>query len=307
MIERKFVKEKLKRLKTKEYLEKKLEKAGVVDVDIQRTTLSTRIGISAERPGIVIGRKGSGIRELSEEIEKEIGIENPQIEVTDVQNPNLHPKVITNYIKRSLERGNRPRRVAKAALSKVMRSGAMGAEIIIDGTSGKGGRSRKERAFAGYLKKAGESVKQVREAKEQAKLKQGALGITVRIVPPDVVFPDKVVIKKPSGIEEIAEETTPTKEEKKAAEKEQTSKGMEELSEEVKATKSEDKTTKEALKEVAEDTISNSLEKEDKPKKKKTTKKKTTKKKATKEDKPKEKVKKKEEDEKEKKAEKKSE
>ena len=290
MIERKFIKESMKRLKTKEFVEKKLEKAGIIDVDIQRTTLSTRIGITAERPGLVIGRKGGGIKDLAEQIEKQIGIENPQIEVTDVSQPNLQPKVITNYIKRALERGNKPKRVAKAAISKIMKSGAMGAEVLIIGTSGKGGRSRKEREFAGYMKKAGDSVKQIRVAKEQAKLKQGALGITVRIVPPDVIFPDKIIIKKASGLKELAEEAIPTQEETKAAEQEKTSKGLEKLAEEVKSTKAEEKTTKEALKIVAEDTISDSLEKDKKPKKKtvkkKATAKKTATKKTTKEKKP---------------------
>ena len=84
MIERKFIKESIKRLKTKEYVKKTLEKAGIVDVDIQRTTLNTRIGIVAERPGLVIGRKGSSIKELSEAVEKNLGIENPQVEVADV-------------------------------------------------------------------------------------------------------------------------------------------------------------------------------------------------------------------------------
>ena len=270
MIERKFIKEAMKRLKTKEYIEQKLEKAGIVDVKIQRTTMNTRIGIVAERPGIVIGRKGASIKDIGKEIEEKIGIENPQIEVTDIKNPDLQPKVITNYIKNALERGNKPKKVAKYALSRIMRAGAMGAEVIIKGTSGKGGRSRKERAFAGYMKKAGDSTKQVREAKEQAKLKQGALGIVVRIVPPEVIFPDKITIKK-TGLEEIEEEIQPTPTEKKAAEKEKESKGIEEIAEEVKPTKPEEKTTKETLKETAEKII------EEEKKEKKTTKKRTTK------------------------------
>ncbi len=280
MIERKFIKESMKRLKTKQYIEDKLKRAGIVDVQIQRTTMNTRIGIIAERPGLVIGRKGAGIKEISEEIEKTIGIENPQIEVTDVKNPDLNPRVITNYIKSALERGNKPKKVAKYALSRIMKAGAMGAEVIIKGTTGKGGRSRKERAFAGYLKKAGEPVEQIREAKEQAKLKQGALGIIVRIVPPEVIFPDKIVIKK-TGLEEITEETTPTTTEKEAAEKETESKGIEEIAEEAKPTKEEEKTTKEVLKEVAEEaTKEKKKETKAKPKEKKE-KKTTSKKKKT--------------------------
>jgi len=139
----------------------------------------------------------------------------------------------------------------KIALSKVMGAGAMGAEIIVDGTQSKGSRSRKLRESAGYIKKAGDSVKLVKEAKEQAVLKQGVLGITVKIVPPNVVFPDKIIIKKESGLVELAEEITPTPEEKKAAEKEKST-GVKELAEEVKPTKAEKETAKEALKEVTE-------------------------------------------------------
>jgi len=275
MIERKFIKEATKRLKTKQYIEKKLERAGIIDVKIQRTTMATRIGIVAERPGLVIGRKGAGIKEIATQIEKEIGIENPQIEVTDIKKPNLEPRVITNYIKNALERGNKPKKVAKYALSRIMKAGAMGAEVIIKGTSGKGGRSRKERAFAGYMKKAGEAVKQVKEAKEQAKLKQGALGIIVRIVPPEVIFPDKIIIKK-SGLEEVIEETQPSEEEIKAAEQAVESEGIKEVAEEIKPTKAEEKTTKKALKETAEKIIEKKEDKKTKPKKK-TTSKKTTK------------------------------
>lgn len=294
MIERKFIKESLKRLKTKNYIEEKLKKAGIVDVKIQRTTMATRIGIAAERPGLVIGRKGAGIKEISSEIEEKIGIENPQIEVTDIKNPDLNPRVITNYIKNALERGNKPKRVTKYALSRIMKAGAMGAEVIIKGTSGKGGRSRKERAFAGYLKKAGQAVEQVRESKAQAKLKQGALGIIVRIVPPEVVFPDKIIIKK-TGLEEVAEETAPTTTEEKAAEKAVESKGVEELSEEVKPTTEEEKTTKEALEEVAEKTT----KKEEKKKKQTRDKKSATKQKQAKNIKAKKEGKKNKEDEKE--------
>lgn len=196
MIEKKFIEESLKRQKAKEYIKKTLSKAGIIDVNIQRTTLNTRIIIAAERPGIVIGRKGKGILELTQTIENELGIQNPQIELADIGNPDLEPSVIARWIARMLERGYKSKRAMQRALFKIKKAGAMGAEIVIKGTMHKGLKAKQERITFGYLKKAGDSVKHIKKANTQAKLKQGVLGITVSIVPPDVVFPDKIDIKQ---------------------------------------------------------------------------------------------------------------
>lgn len=194
MIEKKFIDESLKRQMAKDYIRKEMAKAGIIDVNIQRTTLNTRIIIAAERPGIVIGRKGRGIVELTQTIESKLGIKNPQIELADIGNPDLEPSVVARWIARMLERGYKGKRAMQRALDKIKRSGAMGAEILIKGTVRKGLKARQERVFFGYMKKSGDSVKNIREAKTQAHLKQGVLGITVRIVPPNVVFPDKINI-----------------------------------------------------------------------------------------------------------------
>ncbi|MEM0372661.1 MAG: 30S ribosomal protein S3 [archaeon] len=252
MIERKFIKESIKRVKAKDYIKKTLEKAGIIDVDIQRTTLNTRIGVVAERPGLVIGRKGGSIKDLSDAMERDLGIENPQIEVADVSRPNLEPAVVARMIKRMIEKGMKPKKVLKAAAFKVMSAGAQGTEIIIDGSPSKGMRSKKDRIQVGYIKKAGDAVKFIREARDQALQKQGIMGITVRIVPPEVVFPDKITLKKET-IAEIAEETEPTAGEKKAAESVALESGVAELSEEVKPTPAEKETAAEALKEVAKE------------------------------------------------------
>ncbi|MFH0986485.1 MAG: 30S ribosomal protein S3 [Candidatus Micrarchaeota archaeon] len=205
MIERKFIKESIKRLKAKRHIMKVLEKAGIVEVEVQRTTLATRIGIKAERPGIVIGKGGSSIQAITNSLEKDIGIENPKIEVSEVENPSGNPFVIARWVKRMLERGMKSKVVTKRAVSRVMDAGAMGVEIIVDGTVSKGNRSKKERCSQGYIKKAGDPVKMIKVAKIQAVLKQGVIGITVRIVPKGLVFPDKIDIKKLKIAKELKE------------------------------------------------------------------------------------------------------
>jgi small subunit ribosomal protein S3 len=115
--------------------------------------------------------------------------------------------VMARRISGSIERGINPRRVINFALEKIMQAGARGAEIIIAGKLiGKGGKAKKERISAGYLKKAGDMTKLVRVAQAQALKKAGTIGITVKIIPPDVVFPDKVDITKAVFTEEKKKE-----------------------------------------------------------------------------------------------------
>lgn len=200
MIERKFVGEAVKKLRVSDFVRKELEKAGIVDVSVQRTTLATRVSVTAERPGLIIGKKGKNIKDLAEAISKELSIENPQVDVSDVEQSSLEPTIIARWIARMLERGYKPKRVVYRAKDRVMGAGAMGVEIVIKGKiHGKGAKARKERVIGGYLKKSGESVKNVRVAQAKALLKQGIIGVTVKIVPPGVVFPDKIDVKKALG------------------------------------------------------------------------------------------------------------
>lgn len=213
MIERKFIRDGLTATKVDAYLKKHLKRAGYIEVDIQKTPVTTRIAIQVERPGLVIGRKGSSIQALTKTLEKEFGFENVQIKVADVPIPELNESVMAKRIANSLERGMNFRRVLHWTLEKIMKAGAKGAEIVISGKIiGKGGKARHERVSAGYLKKAGESSKLVRTAQTQAIKKAGIVGVTVSIVPPEVVFPDKVDIKKALSQLQGGEANEPTTE-----------------------------------------------------------------------------------------------
>lgn len=196
MIERKFVKEGLNRSKLNAYLRQKLKKAGYVGVRIQKTPVMTRLAIRVERPGLVIGRKGSTIRELTNTIENKFGLDNVQIKVDEIPVPELNSAIMARRIAASLEKGMNFRRILHWSLEKIMKAGAIGAEIVVSGKLvGKGGKARTERVSDGYLKKAGESAKLVDVAHTQAIKKAGIIGVTVRIVPPSVSFPDKVDVK----------------------------------------------------------------------------------------------------------------
>lgn len=210
MIERKFITENMKKIGVEDYLKKELEKCGIISLDIQRTPVVTRIGIKAERPGLIIGKKGKNINDIAMMIERELGIEKPQIEVVDITNPSLEPMIIARGIAKSLEKGLNPRKVMQRSLKRVMESGAMGCEIALSGKlAGKGAKARHSRVAAGYMKKAGDSVKNVSQGLLEAHLKQGIIGIKVSIVPPDVIFPDKVDLKKALAKPDVKPVETP--------------------------------------------------------------------------------------------------
>ncbi len=197
MIERRFVSDGKLKVMLDRFLAEKLARAGYAGVDLQKTPLVTRVIIKVERPGLVIGRKGKSIRDLTEEIERQFGLQNVQIKVEEVPVPELDAVVMANRIARSLEKGLHFRKVMNWAVDRIMSAGALGCEIVIGGKLvGKGGMARRERVSVGYLKKAGEPAKQVRVAHAQALKKAGIIGITVRIAPPDMVLPEKVDIEK---------------------------------------------------------------------------------------------------------------
>ncbi len=209
MIEKDFVTEGLKRTRIDEYLESELERAGYGGMEIQITPLGTMVVVYAERPGMVIGRGGKTVRSITQSLKTSYGLENPQVEVKEVEIPELNPKIMAHKIAAMLQRGMHFRRVAYTALRRIMGAGAQGVEVTISGKI-RGSRSAVAKFSDGYIKKCGEpATRFVRQGFATVQLKPGVLGINVRIMPPDVVLPDKVDIlqievEKPV-VEEVAE------------------------------------------------------------------------------------------------------
>jgi small subunit ribosomal protein S3 len=196
MIEKDFVTEGLKRTRIDEYLENELERAGYGGMEIQVTPLGTMVVVYAERPGMVIGRGGKTVRSITQSLKTSYGLENPQVEVKEVEIPELNPKIMAHKIAAMLQRGMHFRRVAYTALRRIMGAGAQGVEVTISGKI-RGSRSAVAKFSDGYIKKCGEpATRFVRQGFATVQLKPGVLGINVRIMPPDVVLPDKVDILK---------------------------------------------------------------------------------------------------------------
>ncbi|MDI6881478.1 MAG: 30S ribosomal protein S3 [Methanothermobacter sp.] len=205
MIEKDFVTEGLKRTKIDEYLEKELERAGYGGMDIQVTPLGTMVVVYAERPGMVIGRGGKTVRAITQKLKNKFKLENPQVEVKEVEVPELNPRIMAHKIAAMLQRGMHFRRVAYTAMRRIMAAGAQGVEITISGKI-RGARAAMAKFADGYIKKCGEPAMEfVREGFATVQLKPGVLGVYVRIMPPDAKLPDDVEIKTPKIEEEVEE------------------------------------------------------------------------------------------------------
>lgn len=195
MKEKEFVKSAIDKIKAKDHIRNNLERAGIVNIDIRETTLGHRITIVSEKPGLIIGKKGRNIDKLRRDLE-DLGLDKVEIEVEEVQERDLQPELICKWVNKMLLRGTRVNRAVKRAVRSIMDSGAMGAEVSVKGlTRGASSISTREKASAGYIKKAGEETKKVREADGEALLKQGKLGINVKIVPPNTHFRDKIKLE----------------------------------------------------------------------------------------------------------------
>lgn len=200
-----FINNSLRKSEIDEFLANELSKAGYTGVEITKTTLGTRLVVHAAKPGIVIGRRGQSIRDLTSLLEQKFQIENPQISVAPIESPELEPKVVAGQIASALERGVHFRRAAYWGMRRVMEAGALGVEISIKGklTTERG---RCEKFRQGYLPKSGEPVlRQVLTAVEWVKLKQGLLGVQVKILPPSAEFPDRPSIRYGKEVEEVLE------------------------------------------------------------------------------------------------------
>ena len=199
---KKFVQEGIVRFSLHELMERLAERAGFHGVDISSTPVRDVITIYVERPGIVIGRGGRSSRKIGEILKEKLGVRNPYIQTKKVEEPFLSARIVASYIARRIARGERHKRVAFAALRRVMMAGAKGVEIRLAGKFGSQ-RAREERYRAGVIYRCGQDqVEKVDYAVKHVLMPQGVIGVRVRIVRPDVESPDQVKLKE-DVIEEL--------------------------------------------------------------------------------------------------------
>ncbi len=195
MEERNTVDFKKKEFAVKEYIKKSLEKGKVSKVRIEYTPIGEKIIVSTHKPGLVIGRKGERIDELTKTLKNRFKLENPTIEIDEITKPELDAQIMADEIALALERFGpiRFKVTAYRTLQKIMNAGALGVEIRLSGKL-PSSRAKSWRFAQGYLKKTGDNSKVVDKGKARAETKPGTVGVKVSILSPDAVLRDNIKI-----------------------------------------------------------------------------------------------------------------
>jgi len=201
--EHQFIENGLQRAQIDEFFGDELGRAGYGGMDIAKTPMGTQIVLKAEKPGMVIGKGGKNIRKITTELTERFGMEDPQIDVQEVDEPDLNARIVADRLANALERGWYFRKAGHTTIDRIMDAGALGAEIVLSGKV-TGARSRVEKFNRGYIKHNGEPAQSVvDEGQGVAVMKLGTIGVTVKIIPPGATLPDDFEIHDDIEIEGV--------------------------------------------------------------------------------------------------------
>lgn len=214
MEEKNIVKFKKEEFAIKEYIKKSLGKGKISRVNIGYTPVGEKIIISTNKPGLIIGRGGERINELTNTLKRKFNLENPHVEIDEIKVAEFDAQVIADEIALSLERFGplKFKVVAYRMLQRIIEAGALGVEIRLSGKL-PGARAKTWRFAQGYLKKAGDTAKVVDRAQARAETKPGTVGVKVSILSPYAVLTDRIKIDE-ELLKKIEENVKESKEEK---------------------------------------------------------------------------------------------
>jgi len=219
MIERQILAQKKKEQQIKEFIYAYLNKASYSHTEIQRTPMGERIIIYSSKPGLVVGRRGSNIIDATRLLKEKFGLENPQIEVAEIENPSLNAQSVSKRIVTLFDRfgAKKFKSIGYKVLENMMNAGAKGAEIVISGRGVPSTRAKRWRFTSGYMKKTGDIFDNyVDKGYATANLRSGTIGVVVKILHSEVKLPDQIILKEldttikveaePVKVEQVKEE-----------------------------------------------------------------------------------------------------
>lgn len=197
MEEKNVVKFKKEEFAIKEFIKSSLGRGKISKVKIEYTPIGEKVIISTHKPGLIIGRGGERIGELTKILKTKFNLENPRVDIENINHPEFDAQITADEIARGLERFGplRFKVIAYRTLQRIIDAKALGAEIRLSGKL-PGARAKSWRFSQGYLKKAGESANVVDNAQSRAETKPGTVGIKVGILAPDVLLKDKIVVNE---------------------------------------------------------------------------------------------------------------
>jgi len=205
--EQQFIEDGLQRTQIDEFFAEELGRAGYGGMDVAKTPMGTQIVLKAEKPGMVIGKGGKNIRKITTELEDRFNLDDPQIDVQEVEEPDLNARIVADRLGNALERGWYFRKAGHTTIDRIMESGALGAEIVLSGKV-TGARSRVEKFNRGYIKHNGEPAEEIVDSGVGvAVMKLGTIGVQVKIIPPNAELPDDFEIYEDVEVEDYVADT----------------------------------------------------------------------------------------------------
>ena len=204
--EQQFIENGLQRTSIDEFFQDELSRAGYGGMDIAKTPMGTQIVLKAEKPGMVIGKGGKNIRKITTTLEEDFDLEDPQIDVQEVEEPDLNARIVADRLANALERGWYFRKAGHTTIDRIVEAGALGAEIVLSGKV-TGARSRVEKFNRGYIKHNGEPAEEIVDhGVATAVMKLGTIGVQVKIIPPGAELPDDFHVREGVDVEEYVPE-----------------------------------------------------------------------------------------------------
>jgi len=153
--EKDFAKFLLEDHKMRKFIKNKLYAAKIARIEIKRTTSNVKVIIHTASPGVIIGRNGQAIADLTEEVQKLIG-RNPRdckvdVSIQEIKRPELNAQLVAETIAKDLENRVTYRRAMKQAMTRTMKMGAKGIKTAVGGRLGGADIARSEHYHEGTI------------------------------------------------------------------------------------------------------------------------------------------------------------
>ena len=203
----KMIRRNVDRQLVREFLLKETERAGFGGLTFNRTPEGTKVTLQAEQVGRVIGRRGKVIHDLQRRLQEDFDLDNPQLEVEEIEESRTNAQVMASRLASSLERGWFFRRAGHSTVQNIMDAGARGCIVILSGKI-TGARHRVEKFQKGHIKYCGETALELMDVGFSTAVKKlGTIGCTVRIMRPGTKLPHEIAIQErsESGLPDLVE------------------------------------------------------------------------------------------------------
>lgn len=178
-------------LEIRKFLRERLKAAGIASVDIERSGNTLTVTVATSKPGVVIGRGGTGVEDLKRGIERTLGAKTTvRLNIQEVSKPNLNAQIVMQNVIDQIEKRIPFRRALRQSVEQARRAGALGSRVMVSGRLNGADIARTEVNTSGTV-----PLQTLRAdidyARGTARTTYGAIGVKVWIYRGEVFEKDK--------------------------------------------------------------------------------------------------------------------